>query len=320
MTAAHAIYDPLNAVVQALRDHGCSVLPAGRDRYEAQCPAHDDRDPSLSVGRGSKGEPKAVVHCHAGCGVADILEAVEVMGPRFVQIYGQGETPMVGTALSRARIADASHPRYLQRLASVGVAQTPVELRVADAQGRSLPPDEPGEVLVRGDSVMAGYWRNPDATAAAIRDGWLWTGDIGSLDADGFLTLKDRSKDLLISGGSNIYPREVEEVLLTFDGVADLFADAAGDSVPSVAVAPVDLVATIVDLEVLHGPAARIGQLHRRLARLPGVAGRLAIVIVGKHGAGGQKGCKSKCCQCGFHGRVSFRLLRPVWSVGLRAS
>ncbi len=78
MTAAHAIYDPLNAVVQALRDHGCSVLPAGRDRYEAQCPAHDDRDPSLSVGRGSKGEPKAVVHCHAGCGVADILEALDL--------------------------------------------------------------------------------------------------------------------------------------------------------------------------------------------------------------------------------------------------
>jgi long-chain acyl-CoA synthetase len=62
---------------------------------------------------------------------------------------------------------------------------------------------------------MAGYWRNPEATAAALRDGWLWTGDVGCLDADGFLTLKDRSKDLIISGGSNIYPREVEEVLLT---------------------------------------------------------------------------------------------------------
>jgi long-chain acyl-CoA synthetase len=62
---------------------------------------------------------------------------------------------------------------------------------------------------------MAGYWRNPEATAAALRDGWLWTGDVGRLDEDGFLTLKDRSKDLIISGGSNIYPREVEEVLLT---------------------------------------------------------------------------------------------------------
>lgn len=172
---------------------------------------------------------KTIVYGGAPMYLADIQRALRLMGPRFVQIYGQGETPMVGTALSRARIADASHPRYLQRLASVGVAQTPVELRVADAQGRSLPPDEPGEVLVRGDSVMAGYWRNPEATAAAIRDGWLWTGDIGSLDADGFLTLKDRSKDLLISGGSNIYPREVEEVLLTAPGVAEAAVVGAPD-------------------------------------------------------------------------------------------
>ena len=172
---------------------------------------------------------KTIVYGGAPMYLADIQRALRVMGPRFVQIYGQGETPMVGTALSRARIADASHPRHLQRLASVGVAQTPVELRVADAQGRSLPPDEPGEVLVRGDSVMAGYWRNPEATAAAIRDGWLWTGDIGSLDADGFLTLKDRSKDLLISGGSNIYPREVEEVLLTAPGVAEAAVVGAPD-------------------------------------------------------------------------------------------
>ena len=143
------------------------------------------------------------------------------MGPLFVQIYGQGETPMVGTALSRRHIADTAHPRHLDRLASVGVAQTPVQVRVADAQGRSVAAGEIGEVLVRGDSVMAGYWRNPEATAAAVRDGWLWTGDVGSLDEDGFLTLKDRSKDLLISGGSNIYPREVEEVLLTAPGVAE---------------------------------------------------------------------------------------------------
>jgi long-chain acyl-CoA synthetase len=104
-----------------------------------------------------------------------------------------------------------------------------VQVRVADTQGRSLPAGEIGEVLVRGDSVMAGYWRNPEATAAALRDGWLWTGDIGCLDDDGFLTLKDRSKDLLISGGSNIYPREVEEVLLTAPGVAEVAVVGAPD-------------------------------------------------------------------------------------------
>jgi long-chain acyl-CoA synthetase len=78
--------------------------------------------------------------------------------------------------------------------------------------------------------VMAGYWRNPEASAAAIRDGWLWTGDMGELSADGFLTLKDRSKDLLISGGSNIYPREVEEVLLTAPGVAEVAVVGAPDA------------------------------------------------------------------------------------------
>ncbi|HOZ94898.1 MAG TPA: AMP-binding protein, partial [Ottowia sp.] len=93
---------------------------------------------------------------------------------------------------------------------------------VSDAEGHDLPVGEVGEVLIRGDSVMAGYWGNPEATAAALRDGWLFTGDMGALDADGYLTLKDRSKDLIISGGSNIYPREVEEALLTAPGVAEV--------------------------------------------------------------------------------------------------
>jgi long-chain acyl-CoA synthetase len=152
------------------------------------------------------------------------------MGSRFVQIYGQGETPMVGTALSRAQLADVTHPRYGARMASVGVAQTPVQLRVSDEHGVDLPVGEIGEVLIKGDSVMAGYWRNPVATAAAIRDGWLFTGDVGCLDADGFLTLKDRSKDLIISGGSNIYPREVEEVLLTAPGVIEVAVVGAPDT------------------------------------------------------------------------------------------
>jgi long-chain acyl-CoA synthetase len=172
---------------------------------------------------------KTIVYGGAPMYLADIQRALRVMGPRFVQIYGQGETPMVGTALSRQHLADRGHPRHLERLASVGVAQTPVQIRIADAQGRDLPLGEVGEVLVRGDSVMAGYWRNPEATAAAVRGGWLFTGDVGCLDADGFLTLKDRSKDLIISGGSNIYPREVEEVLLTLPGVAEVAVVGAPD-------------------------------------------------------------------------------------------
>jgi long-chain acyl-CoA synthetase len=158
---------------------------------------------------------KTIVYGGAPMYRADIQRALRVMGPRFVQIYGQGETPMVTTVLSRRHLLDATHPQHLQRLASVGVAQTPVRVRV------DAPAGLPGEVLVQGDTVMAGYWRNPEASAQALRDSWLHTGDIGSLDEDGFLTLKDRSKDLIISGGSNIYPREVEEVLLTAPGVAE---------------------------------------------------------------------------------------------------
>ncbi|PKO77375.1 MAG: AMP-dependent synthetase [Betaproteobacteria bacterium HGW-Betaproteobacteria-15] len=189
-----------------------------------------DEAEALGLTPGQCGQSfKTIVYGGAPMYAADIQRALRVMGPRFVQIYGQGESPMVGTALRRAHLADADHPRHAERLASVGVAQTPVRIRVAGPGGEPLPAGEVGEVLIQGDSVMAGYWRNPEATAAAIRDGWLWTGDMGALDADGFLTLKDRSKDLIISGGSNIYPREVEEVLLTAPGVAEVAVVGAPD-------------------------------------------------------------------------------------------
>ncbi|HEY0845884.1 MAG TPA: AMP-binding protein [Noviherbaspirillum sp.] len=172
---------------------------------------------------------KTIVYGGAPMYVADIQRALRVMGPRFVQIYGQGETPMVATALSRRHLLDSTHPRYLERIASVGIAQTPVQIRITDEHGIDLPAGEVGEVVVKGDSVMAGYWRNEAATTAAIRDGWLFTGDVGCLDEDGFLTLKDRSKDLIISGGSNIYPREVEEVLLMAPGVVEVAVVGAPD-------------------------------------------------------------------------------------------
>jgi long-chain acyl-CoA synthetase len=94
-------------------------------------------------------------------------------------------------------------------------------VRITDEDDKDLPLGEIGEILVRGDVVMKGYWQNPDATSVSLRGGWLHTGDMGALDEDGFLTLKDRSKDVIISGGSNIYPREVEEILLRHDGVLE---------------------------------------------------------------------------------------------------
>ncbi len=153
--------------------------------------------------------------------LADLRAAMEALGPRLAQIYGQGESPMTITALSKFHHADRNHPRYLERLSSVGLPHSVVEVTVRDTGGEELPDGETGEICVRGDVVMAGYWGNPQASAAALRGGWLWTGDLGAFDADGFLTLKDRSKDLIVSGGSNVYPREVEEVLLGHPAVAE---------------------------------------------------------------------------------------------------
>src|SRR6478735_5689691 len=162
---------------------------------------------------------KTIIYGGAPMYLADLEDAVAVFGPRFAQIYGQGETPMTITALSKADHADRDDPRWQDRMQSVGVARTDVEVGVVDHDDRQLPVGEVGEVVVRGDVVMAGYWNQPDATAEALRNGWLHTGDLGSFDANGYLTLRDRSKDLIISGGMNIYPREVEEVLLQHDGV-----------------------------------------------------------------------------------------------------
>jgi acyl-CoA synthetase (AMP-forming)/AMP-acid ligase II len=162
---------------------------------------------------------KTIIYGGAPMYLADLEDALAVFGPRLAQIYGQGETPMTITALAKADHADRQHPRWRDRMQSVGVPRTDVEVRVVDEVGADLPPGEVGEVVVRGDVVMAGYWQQPEATAEALRGGWLHTGDVGSFDIDGYLTLRDRSKDLIISGGMNIYPREVEEALLRHPGV-----------------------------------------------------------------------------------------------------
>lgn len=162
---------------------------------------------------------KVIIYGGAPMYLADLQAALDVFGPRLAQIYGQGESPMTITALSKADHADRAHPRWAQRMGSVGTARTDVEVLVVDDDGNPLPTGGIGEILVRGDVVMPGYWNEPQATAATLRNGWLHTGDVGSFDEDGYLTLRDRSKDLIISGGMNIYPREVEETLLRHPGV-----------------------------------------------------------------------------------------------------
>ena len=152
---------------------------------------------------------------------ADVLDALEVFGNRLFQLYAQGETPMTISGLNQLEHAGPRDAAHLARLGTSGVARTGVHIRVLDEEGRTVSPGEPGEIVARSDCVMSGYWNNPEATALALRDGWLWTGDIGVLDSAGYLTLRDRSKDMLISGGSNIYPREIEEVLLRHRDVVE---------------------------------------------------------------------------------------------------
>ena len=153
--------------------------------------------------------------------VADAKRALGLWGPKLIQIYGQGECPMTICSLRREEIADIDHPRYEERLGSAGRAFSNVEVRIADGGECALPAGEIGEIQVRGEVVMNGYWSDPEATAEALQGGWLHTGDIGVMDDEGYVTLKDRSKDMIISGGTNIYPREVEEVLLRHPSVRE---------------------------------------------------------------------------------------------------
>lgn len=142
-----------------------------------------------------------------------LLERAESrFGRIFVQNYGQAESPMVITRLQ---------PEDHHRIGSCGRPFICVDVAIFDDNDNPLPAGEVGEIVCRGPQLMAGYWNRPEETAKALRSGWLHTGDIGKMDEDGFFYILDRKNDMLISGGYNVYPREVEEVLLDYDGVVE---------------------------------------------------------------------------------------------------
>jgi fatty-acyl-CoA synthase len=171
----------------------------------------------VRTGRSCPHNLRTVVYGGGPMYVDSLKKAMAAFGPIFVQLYGQGEAPMTITGLRRADHLDADDAI----LGSVGYARSGVDVAVLRADGSPAGIDEIGEIVCRGDVVMSGYWKNPEATAATLQDGWLHTGDMGSFDERGFLTLRDRSKDVVISGGSNIYPREVEEALLEHPAVVE---------------------------------------------------------------------------------------------------
>jgi acyl-CoA synthetase (AMP-forming)/AMP-acid ligase II len=152
------------------------------------------------------------------CGAAPVpvhlIEAYLTMGIEILQVYGLTETH------GGICLISAEHAKH--KVGSTGQPYYGIDVRVVDKAGNPVPPGMPGEVITRGPHLISGYWNQPEATREAIRDGWFHTGDIAEVDADGFIYIKDRSKDMIISGGENVYPAEVEEVLGSHHGVREV--------------------------------------------------------------------------------------------------
>lgn len=148
-----------------------------------------------------------------------LKQAVETFGPIFTQLFGQTEAPMTLSALSRQEHIVKDPERERQIFSSAGRPTFHTQVRLVDDAGNDVAADKPGEIVVQCANMMSGYYKNPEATADTIRDGWLYTGDIAMRDDEGFLYIVDRKKDMIVSGGFNIFPREIEDVLFEHPAV-----------------------------------------------------------------------------------------------------
>ena len=165
---------------------------------------------------------KSLIYGGGPMHVEDLRTAITKLGPCLTQLYGMGETPMTITYLPQKDHIAEGTPDQLKRLASAGIPRTGVDVQMVTPEDAEAPSGQMGEVVVRSDVVMRGYWHDPAATAETLRHGWLHTGDVGYMDRDGYLYLMDRSKDMIISGGENIYPREIEETLIQHPAVREV--------------------------------------------------------------------------------------------------
>ena len=145
--------------------------------------------------------------------VERIKQALEIFGPVLIQGYGQTETTSGFTFLSKDDHLFAGDPKKMRRLASAGLPSPECEVRVVNEKGEDVKPGELGEIIERGDDAMLGYWKDPELTAETLRDGWVYTRDMATVDEDGYIYIVDRKSDMIISGGFNIYPSEVENAL-----------------------------------------------------------------------------------------------------------
>jgi fatty-acyl-CoA synthase len=170
------------------------------------------------LGRYDHSSLRHVIYAGAPMYRVDQERAIAVLGCVIVQYFGLGEVTGNITVL-RADEHALDHGKYLP---TCGTARAGMEVAILDAQHQRVATGEQGEICTRGPAVFAGYWDNPEATTQAFAGGWFHTGDLGVMDARGFVTITGRSSDMYISGGSNVYPREVEELLLTLHGIAEV--------------------------------------------------------------------------------------------------
>jgi len=151
-----------------------------------------------------------------------LKKGLALFGNKFFQVYGLTEASPLVTFLSKEdHVKALENPAWSNRLNSVGKEVHNVHVRVVNENGEHVKPNEVGEITVYGDNVMQGYWKDPEQTAQALRNGWLHTGDLGTVDGDGYIYIVDRKKDMIISGGENIYPKEVENVLYSHEAVLE---------------------------------------------------------------------------------------------------
>ncbi len=222
-----------------------------------------------------------------------LREAIDIFGPVFVQLYGQTEAPQCVTTLRKID-HDLGKP---SRLGSCGRPNPLVDVKLFDSEMREVATGEPGEICVRGTLVMDGYWKRPEATEEAFRGGWLHTGDVAVKDDEGYLYIVDRTKDMIISGGFNIYPREVEDALMSHPAVASAAVigvpdDKWGEAVTAFVVlkagAAVDAAALQAHVKAKRGapwspksvafvaeiPVTGLGKIDRKALRAPYWEGR----------------------------------------------
>lgn len=163
----------------------------------------------------------SVIYGGSPIAVPRLVEAVKFFGKKLVQLYGQAEAPMCISTLSRGDHILEGPEEKVKRLGSAGKPCLNVEVRIVNEEGRGLAAGEVGEVIVRGYHIMKGYWKLPEATAEVLRDGWIHTGDLGYFDSRGYIFLVDRKRDVIISGAFNIYPKEIEDVIVTHPKVKE---------------------------------------------------------------------------------------------------